>query len=63
MGWARLTEIERMCAQLSVEEKAVVLACAISIDFDYFSRHSGGGIPLPFFIPMPGMGEVCERYT
>jgi len=32
--------------ELSVDEKAVVLACAISIDFDYFSRHSGGaGIP------------------
>ncbi len=28
---------------LSMEERAVALACAISIDFDYFSRHSGGG--------------------
>ena len=43
--------------ELSLEEKAVVLACAISIDFDYFSRHSGGGgIPLPFFIPVGGGG-------
>nr|KAJ3419446.1 hypothetical protein HK105_006947 [Polyrhizophydium stewartii] len=40
---------------LSLDERAVMLATAISIDIDYFSRHSssGGGImPLPFF----GMG-------
>mmetsp|Transcript_5455 Transcript_5455/g.13230 ORF Transcript_5455/g.13230 Transcript_5455/m.13230 type:complete len:459 (+) Transcript_5455:3-1379(+) len=34
---------------LTNAEKAVVLGCAISIDFDFFSRHSGGGIPMPFF--------------
>jgi len=42
---------------LTVEEKATVLACAVSIDFDYFSRHSGGGVPLPFFIPIGGGGS------
>ncbi|EKX52970.1 hypothetical protein GUITHDRAFT_161126 [Guillardia theta CCMP2712] len=41
---------------LTVEEKATVLACAVSIDFDYFSRHSGGGVPFPFFIPIGGGG-------
>ncbi|KAI0673066.1 Scramblase-domain-containing protein [Trametes maxima] len=28
---------------LSLEERALVLATAVNIDFDYFSRHSGGG--------------------
>ncbi|KAL7283519.1 hypothetical protein ACG7TL_002952 [Trametes sanguinea] len=28
---------------LSIEERALVLATAINIDFDYFSRHSGAG--------------------
>ncbi|KAJ1539010.1 hypothetical protein HK405_013277, partial [Cladochytrium tenue] len=27
---------------VSLDERAVVLACAITIDIDYFSRHSGG---------------------
>jgi uncharacterized protein YxjI len=36
--------------KLSDEERAVVVAAALSIDFDYFSRHSGhGGIGFPFF--------------
>ena len=26
---------------LSLDERAVVLACAVTIDIDYFSRHSG----------------------
>ena len=28
---------------LSLDERAVILAAAISIDFDYFSRHSEHG--------------------
>jgi len=28
---------------LSLDERAVILAAAVSIDFDYFSRHSGNG--------------------
>ncbi|KAF5373166.1 hypothetical protein D9758_001625 [Tetrapyrgos nigripes] len=28
--------------QLTLDEKALVLALAVNIDFDYFSRHSGG---------------------
>mgnify|MGYP003365430286 FL=1 len=29
--------------RMTIEEKAVMLANAVSIDFDYFSRHSGAG--------------------
>ncbi|KAI0328535.1 Scramblase-domain-containing protein [Cubamyces sp. BRFM 1775] len=32
--------------KLSVEERALVLATAVNIDFDYFSRHSGPGLVL-----------------
>lgn len=28
---------------LTLDQRAVMLACAVSIDFDYFSRHSGNG--------------------
>lgn len=35
--------------QLSLDEKAVMLANAVSIDFDYFSRHSGPGGGIFFF--------------
>ncbi|KAI0797633.1 Scramblase-domain-containing protein [Abortiporus biennis] len=35
---------------LTLEERALVLATAVNIDFDYFSRHSGGGgLGIPFF--------------
>ncbi|GJE95179.1 Scramblase-domain-containing protein [Phanerochaete sordida] len=35
---------------LSLEERALVLAQAVNIDFDYFSRHShGGGFGMPMF--------------
>ncbi|KAJ1337093.1 hypothetical protein BSLG_006853 [Batrachochytrium salamandrivorans] len=40
---------------LSLDERAVMMATAISIDIDYFSRHShsgGGWMPIPMF----GMG-------
>ncbi|GAC94227.1 scramblase [Pseudozyma hubeiensis SY62] len=44
---------------LTLDERAVALATAVSIDFDYFSRHSegmhGGGGMLPWMM-MPGMG-------
>jgi len=50
--------------QLSLTERALALACAINIDFDYFSRHSGGAGILPFVgayptpvpIPVPSGG-------
>ncbi|KAG0044382.1 hypothetical protein BGZ83_010400, partial [Gryganskiella cystojenkinii] len=40
---------ERALAQLesrgglTLDQRAIMLACAVSIDFDYFSRHSGNG--------------------
>lgn len=40
---------------LSLDERAVALAAAVTIDFDYFSRHSGaGGGGLFFFMPFFG---------
>lgn len=45
---------------LKLSERAIALACAITIDFDYFSQHSGGpgmlpfiGLPLPMPMPTP----------
>ncbi|KAI0687124.1 Scramblase-domain-containing protein [Cytidiella melzeri] len=37
--------------QLTVDERALILAMAVNVDFDYFSRHSRGGLhwPLLFF--------------
>lgn len=38
-------------SSLTLDERAMTLATAVSIDFDYFSRHSGGGgLGFPFFI-------------
>lgn len=35
---------------LTLDQRAMTLATAVSIDFDYFSRHSGsGGLGFPFF--------------
>lgn len=49
--------IEDSLKKLTVDERAVALAAAISIDFDYFSRHSGhGGIPLLYLFPFGGWG-------
>lgn len=41
-------------APLGVSERALALACAISVDFDYFSQHSrSGGVLSPFGLGMP----------
>ena len=42
---------------MTLDQRAVMLATAVSIDFDYFSRHSGSGGGMGF-LPMwfPGMG-------
>ncbi|GAA5804550.1 hypothetical protein HPULCUR_010050 [Helicostylum pulchrum] len=52
----RMDAVEGNARGMTLDERAVTLACAISIDFDYFSRHSshGGGGFMPF--PMFGMG-------
>ncbi|KAF2754677.1 Scramblase-domain-containing protein [Pseudovirgaria hyperparasitica] len=40
---------------MTLDQRAVMLATAVSVDFDYFSRKSGfGGLPIPFWIPMGG---------
>ncbi|KAJ2801521.1 hypothetical protein H4R20_003633 [Coemansia guatemalensis] len=41
-------------SDLDLDQRAVVLAAAVSIDFDYFSRHSRGGMGGPgmLFFPM-----------
>ncbi|CDO72866.1 hypothetical protein BN946_scf185002.g51 [Trametes cinnabarina] len=40
---SELSQSPILIRNLSIEERALVLATAINIDFDYFSRHSGGG--------------------
>ena len=62
---------------LTYDERAVALATAMTIDVDYFSRHSGGGVHMPFFpffggfggggeaeapAPGPATGDVTKRY-
>jgi len=49
----RMDAVEGNSRGLTLDERAVALACAVSIDFDFFSRHSshggGGFLPFPFF--------------
>ncbi|KAF2865710.1 Scramblase-domain-containing protein [Massariosphaeria phaeospora] len=40
---------------MTLDQRAVMLATAVSIDFDYFSRHSGPGGLWPMWLPF-GMG-------
>lgn len=44
---------------MTLDQRAVMLATAVTVDFDYFSRHSHGGgiIPMPF---MMGGGTAAE---
>ena len=42
---------------MTLDQRAVMLATAVSIDFDYFSRHSGsGGMMWPMWMPWFGGG-------
>jgi hypothetical protein len=42
---------------MTLDQRAVMLATAVSIDFDYFSRHSGsGGMMWPMWMPWVGGG-------
>lgn len=50
-------ELERYdVPSLTLDQRAVMIATAVSVDFDYFSRHShvGGGGFMPIFWPMGG---------
>lgn len=53
---------EERSTALTLDERAVMLATAVSIDFDYFSRHSGVGNGVGGFLPLwlPGMGGAAE---
>ena len=54
---------ERAATGMTLDQRAVMLASAVSIDFDYFSRHSssGGGMGLmPLWFPGMGGGAAAE---
>ncbi|KAF1363466.1 Scramblase-domain-containing protein [Lizonia empirigonia] len=43
---------------MTLDQRAVMLATAVTIDFDYFSRHSGsGGMMWPMWMPWVGGGS------
>ncbi|PSK36746.1 hypothetical protein B9Z65_1929 [Elsinoe australis] len=49
--------VEVIGEPLTLDQRAAMLATAVSIDFDYFSRHSGatiGGFPIPIWLPGAG---------
>ncbi|GJQ09623.1 hypothetical protein GpartN1_g1414.t1 [Galdieria partita] len=52
------TESNTTETSLSTEERAVLFAVAVSVDFDYFSLHSrhGSFMPFPFMMPFPWPG-------
>jgi len=59
----RMDAVEGHSRGMTLDERAVTLACAISIDFDYFSRHSGHGpgiMPFPFFGGGGGGGHAVH---
>ena len=66
---AELERYEKEATAMSLDQRAVMLATAVSIDFDYFSRHShaGGGYGfMPVFWPMGGgaaEGGAAGKFT
>lgn len=58
-----LDRYERAATGMTLDQRAVMLASAVSIDFDYFSRHSssGGGMGfMPLWFPGIGGGAAAE---
>lgn len=50
-------QYEREATAMTLDQRAVMLATAVSVDFDYFSRHSGSGGGMGFMpLWFPGMG-------
>nr|POE72768.1 phospholipid scramblase family protein [Quercus suber] len=45
---------------MTPDQRAVMLATAVSIDFDYFSRHSGHSGFMPMWLPFGGGGAAAE---
>ncbi|KAG9531396.1 Scramblase-domain-containing protein, partial [Aureobasidium melanogenum] len=61
MDSAALEEGAQEQMAMTLDQRAIMLATAVSIDFDYFSRHSGhvgGGGFFPLWFP--GMGGAAE---
>lgn len=54
----RTNDIATIVPAMTLDQRAVMLSTAVSIDFDYFSRHSGPGGILPIPIWMGG-GEAA----
>jgi len=50
---------------MTLEQRAVMLATAVTVDFDYFSRHSHGGgiIPMPLMMGGGGASEAGAAGT
>ncbi|CAI6307897.1 unnamed protein product [Periconia digitata] len=55
MDAAGTQEGERVSG-MTLDQRAVMLTTAVSIDFDYFSRHSSGGGLWPMWMPWMGGG-------
>ncbi|KAL9596497.1 MAG: hypothetical protein Q9219_005758 [cf. Caloplaca sp. 3 TL-2023] len=56
-----VTTYEEQVPAMTLDQRAVMLAAAVTIDFDYFSRHSGAGGGMgwmPLWFPMGG-GEAA----
>ena len=51
---------ETTAVGMTLDQRAVMLATAVSIDFDYFSRKSGSGgfFPIPMWMPWYGGGAA-----
>lgn len=67
-GRTDVVPYDRKSPGMTLDQRAVMLATAVSIDFDYFSRHSGAGSGMgwmPLWFPMGGgeaaaAGEAAE---
>lgn len=52
-----MVKVESSGRGLTLDQRAILLATAMTIDIDYFSRHGGGGMHMPMlWMPLPGMG-------
>ncbi|CAG8659887.1 877_t:CDS:2, partial [Paraglomus brasilianum] len=57
----RMDAAEGQVRGMTLDERAVTLAAAVSIDFDYFSRHSGHGGMFPMGIPFFGQEDELQE--
>lgn len=55
--WLIFVAVQVVGRPLQLEERMIALACAVTVDFDFFSQHSaGGGAGGGMFMPFPMMG-------